>query len=293
MSIGTRLYNSLAILGIAVSVLGIVFGLVVWLVTPDTRVSIVWPLAVGGGLLALCCMLADMLRASIAEGELKLPRILACLGDVAHVVSGRLLLVQPSRLLGHGMAVSIYIMQNEFEILIGDGVVQNIQQDHRVQVAVMGVRDGTDAIWAELIANRPDALKSTLVRPGNQYSGPWSVTDYDNLPRVAHVLNQSEAVINKGKDDGIALGAAFLVFSKGPEVTDPVTGKSLGELEVLRGKGKVIHLQARLATVRCTESTPVYDSSSVDIFALTPRRPVRYEDIPFRGISVGDLARPI
>jgi hypothetical protein len=120
---------SLAILGVAVSVLGIVLALVVWLVTPDTRVSIVWPLAVGGVLLALCCVLADMLRASISEAELKLPRILACLGDVAHVVSGRLLLVEPSRLLGHGMAVSIYTMQNEFEILIGDGVVQNIQQD--------------------------------------------------------------------------------------------------------------------------------------------------------------------
>jgi hypothetical protein len=53
-------------------------------------------------------------------------------------------------------------------------------------------------------------------------------------------------------------------------------------------------LQARLATVRCTDNKPVYDSGLGDVFGFgVSRKPVRYEDIPFRDISVGDLARPI
>jgi hypothetical protein len=158
-------------LGLAVTILGVVFGLIAWLVKPSTAVSIVWPLAIGGVLLATCCMLADMLRSAIVETGAKLPRILSCLAEAAHAQSGRLLLIEPSRLLGHGMAVSIYTMHNEFEIMIGDGQVQNVQQDQRVQVAVMTIREGTDAIWADLIANKPDALRATLIRPGNQYTG--------------------------------------------------------------------------------------------------------------------------
>jgi hypothetical protein len=171
MSIWSRLYNALPMFAIAVTVLGVVLALVLWRVPPDTKVSIAWPLSVGGSLLACCCMLAEMLRASIVEGEMTLPRILSCLSDAVGVASGRLLLVEPSRLLGHGMAVSIYTMQNEFEILIGGGVVQSVQQSQRVQVAVMELREGTDAIWGDLMANKADALKATLIRPGNQYSG--------------------------------------------------------------------------------------------------------------------------
>jgi hypothetical protein len=171
MSIWSRLFNALPILGVAVSVLGVVLGVVLWRVPPETTVSIAWPLSVGAGLLALCCLLAEMLRASVAEGQMTLPRILSCLSDAVGVSSGRLLLVEPSRLLGHGMAVSIYIMQNEFEILIGSGMVQNVQQNLRVQVAVMEAREGTDAIWDDIMANKADALKATLIRPGNQYAG--------------------------------------------------------------------------------------------------------------------------
>jgi hypothetical protein len=169
MSIGTRLYNALTVFAIAVTVLGVVLGLVLWQTPPDTKVSITWPIVIGAALLVVCFTLMDMLRTAIRETETTLPRILRFLEDDQAGSSGRLLLVEPSNLLALGMAVSLYAMHNDFEILIGDGVVQVVQQDHKIQIAVMTARRGTEPIWANLMANKPDALKASLIRPGNQY----------------------------------------------------------------------------------------------------------------------------
>jgi hypothetical protein len=129
---------------------------------------------------------------------------------------------------------------------------------------------------------------------------------YDQLPHVAHVLNRFEVVINKGQADGIRLGMNFLIFGEGPEIRDPVTGQSLGPLEILRGHGKVTHIQDRLATVRSSERDPIYDSVGDRSFLglpaqrqpmrfgmPAPREPTRFEDKPFRDPEIGDYARPV
>jgi hypothetical protein len=66
------------------------------------------------------------------------------------------------------MAASIYSIEDEFEILIGDGYVVNVQRDERIQVAVTSFVSGTEAIWERLTENRAEALRNTLIRPGNQ-----------------------------------------------------------------------------------------------------------------------------
>lgn len=120
------------------------------------------------------------------------------------------------------------------------------------------------------------------------------MSSYANLPRVAHVSNEFEVVINKGDADGIRKGQVFLLFAEGPEINDPVTGNSLGALEVIRGRGEVIHLQKRMATVRCSDKTPIYaNTSSLSNFRFMAQQPIRYEDKAFKGIRVGDYARPV
>jgi hypothetical protein len=171
MPIGTRLYNALPILGIATGIFALAYAVLASFVALDTKVSAAWVIASCFVLLSLCCMLLDMLRAAISEGEIKLPRILTSLTGFQSVVSGPLLLVEPSRLLGHGTAVSIYTMHNGFEILIGEGVVQNVQQNGTVQVAVVNTVEKTETVWAGLYENKPDSLKASIVRPGNQYRG--------------------------------------------------------------------------------------------------------------------------
>jgi len=77
------------------------------------------------------------------------------------------------------------------------------------------------------------------------------------LARIAAVLGDPdvphEAVINQGSNAGIKVGDIFLVFGQGAVVSDPATGEPLGALEVVRGRGKVVHVQERMATVRSIE----------------------------------------
>lgn len=172
MTLGRRIYNSSGAFTAAVTVLGAVLALVLWLVPASTQVSIAWPLAEGLVLLSVICLLTAMLLAAVYESEMPLPRVLRCLEqDTANIPSGRLLLVQPSRLLGVRMAVSIYSVRDQFEILIGDGVVLNVQQNQKIQVAVTGATEGTEELWSKVVSNQPDALGATLIRPGNQYRG--------------------------------------------------------------------------------------------------------------------------
>jgi hypothetical protein len=71
--------------------------------------------------------------------------------------------------------------------------------------------------------------------------------------RVARVLDGYRLVLNVGRVDGVRTHHNFLVFGIGPDIIDPETGENLGALEVVRGRGKVEHLQERFCTVRSVE----------------------------------------
>jgi hypothetical protein len=76
------------------------------------------------------------------------------------------------------------------------------------------------------------------------------------LPRVAHVLSDTRVVLNKGEKDGLKINQRFLIFGLRAEVLDPDTNQSLGILEEVRGTGRVIHLQERMATVESDMKEP-------------------------------------
>ena len=60
------------------------------------------------------------------------------------------------------------------------------------------------------------------------------------LAKVVRVSNDDELVINWGADDGVKRGDVFLVYGQGPLITDPDTGRDLGRLELVRGRGEVV-----------------------------------------------------
>lgn len=111
--------------------------------------------------------------------------------------------------------------------------------------------------------------------------------------RVAAVLDNFQVVLNKGSKDGVKLGQLFLIFAVGPEIDDPITGQSLGRVELVKGRGKVIHLQESVSTLRSAEEKPVYSSNPLPIVTFSRPQPIRYEEQPFGNIEVGDIARPI
>lgn len=123
--------------------------------------------------------------------------------------------------------------------------------------------------------------------------------------RVAAVLDQDmQIVINAGGQDGLKVGDEFLIYSLSVEpIVDPVTKQPLENLVTIRGYGRIVFVQDRIATVqsskqvRLAHTRPGSLSSIAGAFAsLYPDRV--YEDEvkasrPFDDPQVGDYARLI
>ena len=130
-----------------------------------------------------------------------------------------------------------------------------------------------------------------------------------NRNKVAKVVDRFTLVINNGKADGIKEGQRFLVYGYGEEIKDPETQTSLGRLEIVRGTGRVTHLQSSIATIKSDMTTP--PSRTIRKFRQTPSYATMLlealksnienveEEIlpgdpaPFEDPSVGDIARPV
>src|SRR5688500_9470734 len=71
-----------------------------------------------------------------------------------------------------------------------------------------------------------------------------------------------EVVLNIGAGDGVELGQRYVVFALGPELRDPVRGDSLGHYEIVRGIGKVSHVQERMCRLESTDTIqePIYSA---------------------------------
>ena len=118
----------------------------------------------------------------------------------------------------------------------------------------------------------------------------------DNFPAiVAKVRNEDTVVINKGLSDGIKLGQRFLIyFVEDKETLDPITNESLGKLEIVRGTGKVSHIQERLATVSSDRFEVIKKKPLTAGFAyFSSYQSEERIELPFDDPKVGDLAKPI
>ena len=97
---------------------------------------------------------------------------------------------------------------------------------------------------------------------------------------VASVMNLSRVVINRGAEHGVKYGQRFAVYALSEEdIVDPVTKESLGRLEIIKGIGKVVHIQDKISIL---EAMP--ESTNVLVFDFNPK---------FKDPVVGDKARPV
>jgi hypothetical protein len=134
------------------------------------------------------------------------------------------------------------------------------------------------------------------------------------LAKVVHFASDDyatgplEIVINRGSGQGVKAGDRFLVFGIGPHIADPDTGEDLGALELVRGRGEVVHVQEHLATIRTMERRRARPAKRI------VREPSRHWmvaglpgtqgnvieeelspelEVPFDSVQLGDLAKPI
>jgi len=129
-----------------------------------------------------------------------------------------------------------------------------------------------------------------------------SSTPQERRLKVAKVLDPFTIVLNKGGRDGVKVGQRVLVYSIGEEIFDPDTKESLGRLEVVKGTGKVSHVQPQMATVASDMKAPAGRTirgapGGLSAIALgiqgreeevLPPTPVEFESV-----VPGDLVRPV
>jgi len=131
------------------------------------------------------------------------------------------------------------------------------------------------------------------------------------LARVVHVVDPTstyaplEVVINRGTRNGVKLGDQFLVVGEGPRIMDPETGEDLGQLELVRGRGEVVHVQDHIATIRTIERSRTRpakritrESGALSFTLGVPGRVIEEElapeaEMPFEAVRIGDLAKPM
>lgn len=108
--------------------------------------------------------------------------------------------------------------------------------------------------------------------------------------RIAQIIDDHRIVINKGHEHGVRVGQRFLILAIGDEIFDPETDESLGQVEVVKGRGKVTHVQEKMSTLQTTENHEI-TRKPYTLFALTQVTEVTNEPKAFINPEIGDIAR--
>lgn len=121
--------------------------------------------------------------------------------------------------------------------------------------------------------------------------------------QVIRVIDENRVALNIGTRDGVERGHIFVVYAlDDKELNDPVTHEPLGRLEILRGRGRVVHVQDKLCTVECIEKGPMRRivrkpspllPNVVSIFGSPETEELQDDTLPFEGVRVGDKAKRV
>ena len=100
--------------------------------------------------------------------------------------------------------------------------------------------------------------------------------------------------MNLGQSEGVTTETRFLIYRIGPEIRDPDTSESLGNLEVAIGQGKPKHIQAHLTTVIPAHTRTRIRKLSSWMVSMTGTAEQEIEEpISFDEPCVGDLVRVV
>lgn len=157
--------NFLKIQGVLLGVIGIIIGILLWLFSPKTTIPL-WLFL----LIAILALVLVITFASTAyelfkksKDFLSLPKILVASKN--SVTNQTIFLLEPSELFSIDAVVSFYYFDNSFEFLIAMGRVVNIQRDSKIQIEIIRVRPGYEAVVKQLENNDLTILSKTRIKP--------------------------------------------------------------------------------------------------------------------------------
>lgn len=117
--------------------------------------------------------------------------------------------------------------------------------------------------------------------------------------KIVMIISPYQVVINGGIEAGLKKGQRVLIYGVGEMIKDPETGEDLEKIEIVRGTGRIIHLQAKIATVESDmkEDRPITIKrksglgTMSTIFGETEETEINRKEIPFDEPQVGDCVR--
>lgn len=113
---------------------------------------------------------------------------------------------------------------------------------------------------------------------------------------IAIVINDYRVVINRGTLHDVREGQRFLIYNLSEEeIRDPSTNEPLGKLEIVKGTGKVIHVQDQIATIESDrrERKIIRRKPVFSIGRDTEEEVLPGYLVPFDNPEVGDKVKPI
>jgi hypothetical protein len=125
--------------------------------------------------------------------------------------------------------------------------------------------------------------------------------------KIARILSPTRVVLAAGAEQGVQEGMEFIIYELSDAIFDPETKEPLGQLELHKGRVRVIHVQEKLATAATLPKT-VYRPSLFEITVPAVLREGRWvegcEELPIDKseatavkedlrVRVGDLVRSV
>ena len=117
--------------------------------------------------------------------------------------------------------------------------------------------------------------------------------------KVLQIVDDYNVVINKGYRDNVYIGQTFLIYHLSTnDMIDEDTGENLGKIEFVVGKGKVVHLQEKMATIESIEKS-ITSRKTIKknrAFGMPLEETIIEPEetlLAFNGCKVGFLARSI
>lgn len=129
-------------------------------------------------------------------------------------------------------------------------------------------------------------------------------TSGSNYPAsVVKIIDEFNVVINRGSDHGVVQGDEFVIYYEEQEdLLDPVTGESLGRLEIVRGTGFATHVQPKMTTIKSNtmgqgdvwskEGLGIGGSLLGDFSSNPDTFGKEFETLPFDNVMVKDQVKP-
>lgn len=146
-----------------------------WDEVPSIRIS--WFFAAGVFAFLLIVTLGDAAWRAYCSAVSPLPRVVAVRKPQSEPHSGTgLLLLEPSPLFAQGVAVSIYVQEENFEVLVAYGSVNTVQQNGLIQVVVHQVLEPYREEFVKAIEEKKrEYFARCIIKP----TVPWRFSSWE------------------------------------------------------------------------------------------------------------------